>query len=114
MSLNYNLNEVLNWKQKVESESGSANLYCLCMALMLVGISRITLANSQKVFNRISAFEKLNGSMRRRWDKEADKSVDVPFTMEDIINFIGLKTNVTDKTPAQFAKDLVSSHKRDW
>lgn len=103
MSLNWNIEKVENWKAKQRSQRNRVILDALIWSAMFVGISAITKKNYKKFYLRVSTFERINGAQMMKGKK--------PYylTLEDVKNWIGLKTNVSDMTASQFEKRLIES-----
>lgn len=77
----------------------------LILSTMIVGIREITEDNYQQFFNRLHLIETTNGSFF--WKSKKDGSLGKPdfYTLEDIQKMIGLKTNASTTTKAQFLKN---------
>ena len=69
---------------------------------MIVGINNITEATWQEFYARCVVLEKLNGSYMRR--KKKSGLEDRPITPEDVKRWIGMRTNASTMTRAQFMK----------
>lgn len=77
-------------------------------ATMAVGINHITEANCLDFYKRVSMWEKVIGAYRF-----ADSGkTSVYFTAEDIVRLIGLRTNASPKTKAQFYRSVWDAHER--
>ena len=70
--------------------------------LMAVGSSSITEKNYQELYIRGQMYEKLFGAFFKRYDKERNKVVEVPLTLEDWKLRIGYRTNNSSLTKRQF------------
>lgn len=79
----------------------------LTFATIPVGISRITKANVNDFYSRLSAWEKLYGAACFK-DGE-----DYFITREDIAKHVGLSTNASSKTSNEFWRDLGTIWERD-
>ena len=66
---------------------------------MSVGMNSITEKNKQKFFNRIKFMESRTGAVMRLNDEPH------PFTMDMVESCIGLTTNASTMTKAQFLKN---------
>lgn len=88
---------VLDWK--------THQLIFICMA---VGLGGITKTNVKEFWRRLRMYEYAHGAFLRTWDEEKGY-VDCPFTEEDVVRRIGLFTNCTNMTIAQWNKNLVQS-----
>lgn len=106
----------LNWDAtRVEgidnlSENDRVTLDALIWASIPVGLTEITEDNAFEFFQRLSFHEKIGGACRN--NVEDDKIVPLFFEAGDVKRFIGLHTNVTRKTRAQFYKDSYCFHER--
>lgn len=68
----------------------------LIWATMMIGIHEITEKNYKEFFTRISLEERINGGMR------SNKDGAVCFTLKEIRQHIGLRTNASTYTTNQF------------
>lgn len=110
MSLNWNIEEVTNRMGKdftFPERNGEARLNgrteCLIWATMFVDLGEISEKNAKTFYQRLLAWEKINGTIA---------SDDKPTTFQDVKDHIGLSTNVSNRTDTQFAKKLWESAKR--
>lgn len=101
MALEWDLTKVTDWQ-----DIDPARRESMIWMTMIVGIGEINDATVQKFFERVYAYERINGAMVRT--PNGDRYT----TPADIRRFMGLKTNVwgprgpISKTDAAFAKDL--------
>jgi hypothetical protein len=72
--------------------------------LMAVGMSSITLENLEKVYIRVRTYEHL-ADTAMAFERNG-KLCRCPITRQDIINHIGLSTNVSTLTDAQFKQKI--------
>lgn len=116
MSLNWDLSKVKNhdklcYEDRAE-EDGSVASYLtttteqLIWSTMIVDLRGITPDNAAEFWDRLSMYEKCCGPMRFNYDTESKKRTPVYYTKQDVINHIGLSTNVSPTTRAQFLKKL--------
>lgn len=70
------------------------------------GFNEITEANWKQVFTRISIHEATFGTMKRRVGKDGHLE-DWPITPKDVFDHIGLTTNASKLTDAQFNKLVI-------
>jgi hypothetical protein len=101
MALNWNLEKVKDYKELLEENGEFVGPYgTIILATMIVGMNQITEKNHEQFYERIHLVEKVNGTffyMSRE---------PIFITLEDISRLIGLRTNASNKTKAQFIKDL--------
>jgi hypothetical protein len=109
MSLNWNLSKIKNvddvcWERRtedgVEDDYLSIKTDSLIWACMAIELSGITEANAAEFWDRISLWEQVSGPFRR------NASGPVYFTKRDIIDHIGISTNVGNKSRSFFLKKL--------
>ena len=101
MSLNWSIEKVKDWRKKNRSKRNREILNALIWSGLIVGISSITEKNYAKYYARLTAYEHLHGTYLYKGNK--------PYyiTIEDVMNWIGLSTNVAPLTAAQFEKVLL-------
>jgi len=104
MPLTWDATEVRDFDTLTDDERVTLN--SLIFASMPVGIQHITEDNAREFYARVSFWEKVNGAYRMNEDG------DVPFTADDVRRFIGLRTNVSTITAAQFRKNVWEAHDR--
>ncbi len=78
---------------------------------MLIGFSSITEKNYQMIAKRISAYERALGTYLKGTEDIKDKPTNI--TAADVKLYIGLGTNASTKTDAQFEKWLGSTLMRE-
>lgn len=91
MALNWNLSEVSNENIEYCLKNNEAT-DAIIMLTMAVGISKITKANANEFYLRASFCSKLFSYTNR------------PFTLEEIEKRIGLYTNASEFSRAEFVK----------
>jgi len=115
MSLNWDLTKIKNgdeicWEERVED--GHKDTYLkvstdqLIWATMIVDLRGITADNAAEFWDRLNMYEKCCGPMRFNYDTETKQRTPVYYTKKDIIDHIGLSTNVSPTTRLQFLKKL--------
>ena len=77
----------------------------LIWVTIAIGIAEITEKNYKDFYTRMRFAEALNGQMVHKWDFEAEDHVD--YTVDDIKRHIGLGTNASTKTKAEFVKGQI-------
>ena len=98
----------LDWNTKAskpskpKDENESVVQYTLNHLTMIVGMNKITEQNWEEFYARCVVLEKLNGAYMRRSMKSGLK--DRPITVEDVKRWIGMQTNASTMTRAQFLK----------
>lgn len=117
MSLNWSVKDIANYETVCWEiadyndpmrgiEKGEEIMSSLCnqliWATIIIGIPSITEDNAAEFYARITMFEKLFGTFLNQ--KVDGEWVPRPITPEDVQRHIGLKTNATRKTRAQFVK----------
>jgi len=70
---------------------------------MLVGINEITEKTAPEFFKRLYAYQLVRGPMVMYTDKTQNRFI----SLADITRRIGLKTNASPRTQAQFNKDVL-------
>lgn len=99
MPLNYDLTKVENFKELYNEDKSMKQLYQLIiLSTMNVGMREITKDNYKKFYNRINVIERICGAFF--FDSEGNGTLYIQ--EEDIKRLIGLKTNVANKTKAEF------------
>lgn len=98
MSLNYDLRDVA---EGVLDSMPNGVTEALIWATIPVGISRITDDNAPEFFDRCEMLADVYGA-----PLVADGK-DRRLTFEEVKAHVGLKTNASPKTPAQFGKDIL-------
>jgi hypothetical protein len=79
--------------------------------MMTVGMASITEDNFEKVYLRIRMYEHLTKT-EMAFERDG-KEISVPVTRQDIINHIGLTTNVSTLTDTAWAKKFYSMAQRE-
>lgn len=78
----------------------------LVWATMAIGMNEITEANARDFYARLSMWEKVVGAYRNMDGKP------LFFTPEDVLRGVGLHTNASRMTKAQFYKHMWEVHER--
>jgi hypothetical protein len=111
MGLNWNVGKIKNqdnicWEKRtvdgVEDDYLATRTDALIWGCLAIDMSGITDANAAEFYDRINLWEKVAGASRR------SSSGPVFFTKQDIIDHIGLYTNVSNKSRPYFLKKLCS------
>tara|TARA_B100000768_G_scaffold164044_1_gene165706 strand:+ start:445 stop:831 length:387 start_codon:yes stop_codon:yes gene_type:complete len=113
MSLNWDLTAVKDHRAvcfkdhyedniKGDMKSGS---YQLIELTMIVGINKITEANHDEFFTRLTMYENVRGLSL--WTTDDDGKRHSVLTADLVKDHIGLRTNASPKTKVQFDKWLV-------
>ena len=105
MSLNYDLQNV---KADYKSDEGWALAHALIWGTMSVGMHSIDEKDWEEFYTRAHIVQTIHGGWL--WDDEAKTTRHV--TVDEIRSFIGLRTNVTNQTNAQF-KNRIDRALRD-
>ncbi len=71
------------------------------------GYSRITKDNAAKVYERVRAFQLMQGALVHK-KRETNWTSAVYITLRDVESYIGLTTNATALTDPQFAKRMLA------
>lgn len=101
MSLDYELQEVFNYKELLNDDGSPVGLAeTMIFMTMFVGIGRITRENALEFYQRVHYYEKQRGSLRTQ------NGNDLYITPQEVHRFIGLRTNASAETPTQFKKRL--------
>ena len=121
MSLNYDLGEIKNyddlcWLPDEVGEDGKKTFSlnpvtrALTFHAMSIGMGEITKKNWKEFFIRVAAYEAVEGVSLHGFDEEGKKQFPRPITKEDVVNHIGLATNVFPKISAnEFQKRLAKN-----
>ena len=120
MSLNYDLGEIpdyknLCWLPDEVDEDGKETFSinpvtrALTFHAMSIGMREITKKNWKEFFIRVAALEAVEGAFLHGFDEEEKKSFPRPITKEDVVNHIGLATNVTTRNASEFHKILAKN-----
>jgi hypothetical protein len=97
MSLDWSVRDVANHKEIMDGPEWVAT-EMLIFVTIPIGVNRITEDNAEEVFRRVAIWEEVAGAMRFRGDEK------VMFTPEEINRRIGLSTNASTRTKADFRK----------
>jgi len=76
---------------------------------LVIGIPNLTNENYEKVFNRISIMEQVNGSWMKQINPQTKREEEHPFTLEIVKNNIGITTNGLTFTRADFQKKIIEN-----
>lgn len=80
------------------------------LLMMPMGVSHeVTAANVGEFWARLDLMQRMQGAYMSEPDPEGGRR-DVYFTADDVIGFIGLTTNVSTRTRANFVKAIVTDH----
>lgn len=109
MSLNFNYKNVAD--QSLISNPHDPDeyhpvFYTLVWATMSCGFNKITKDNAEKVHQRIKALETVYGPQMHVRDGSGEESRKVYITLSDIEAYIGMTTNASTMTDAQFSKKI--------
>ena len=110
MSINYDLKQIENHKELCFDEDGAQTQLCtaIIFSTMVVGLGEITKENAPKFYRRLHAYERLNGAYIL-----TQQGTPHYITPEDILLYVGLKTNVSAETDAAFRKRTFDNFDRD-
>lgn len=92
----------------------------LIFATMAIGIGEITKTNVEEFYGRLMVYERLRGAMLRVPNPVEDAEpafIDRPFTFDEVVAHIGLRTNVFPKEPMgrwtkRVMEDAIADEKR--
>lgn len=96
----------------LDNEDDSTLQHVAVFATMAVGINRVTEDNCLDFYKRVNFYERLNGAYRFGTDTDTGETSPVMFSAEDVVRLIGLKTNASPMTLAQFRKNQWDAHDR--
>lgn len=100
MSLNFNFQNVTNYQEVTTDPTDETRWHPVADALvwlsMICGYREITLKNVDKVISRVMTYQAVGGSYFRG----------VYITAQDIRRFVGMTTNASVMTDAQWAKRI--------
>lgn len=102
MSLDWSVADVANHKDIMDGRDWVAT-EMMIFATIPIGVNRITEENAEEVFRRLSIWEQTTGPMRSQRNED-DTYEDVYFTPEEVKRRIGLSTNASTRTKAEFKK----------
>lgn len=97
MALNWDATKVRDFDKLTDEEAVIRE--ALIWSTLGVGISRITEKNYKEFYARLRFIELLNGARRYK-----DEMKPKYFTLEEVERFIGLTTNASEFSRAQFIK----------
>ena len=105
MSLNWNVENIDNYKQVCWKEDGTLNpvTETLIFGTMAVGLGSITDKNVDEFAARFRIMEKIHGAFLYKPGPGGKGRVDWLLTDEDFIAHIGLVCNVSNETRAKWA-----------
>jgi len=118
MSLNWNIQKVANCDevcyvvQKEDTDYRKAGKYlssvteCLIWATMAVGMDKITEKNWKEFYTRLKMVEACSGCYLRGENKETGKIEDIPFTVQNVKDHIGLHTNASIYSKTRFLNNM--------
>jgi len=121
MSLNWNVADVANSEAICFYEFERDGEQCrrltqstenLIFLTMVVGMGSITEDNYKEFYKRVALYEGLRGPVQLRLN-DGGHYVEVPYTLEDIRQHIGLRTNVSEEKPAAWRKRILESWEHD-
>lgn len=98
MSLNYDMGQIENWQELKEQAPGA--IQCMCFGSMFIGMPIISDGGKddwREFALRLRAWEAVAGQL---------SSSGEPIPAETVKRFIGLRTNASRMTRAQFLKKL--------
>lgn len=105
MALTSDWSEVADYKTLTNDER--VTLDALIWATMAIGINSITLANAREFFARVSFWEKVVGAYRISAEGKS-----LYLTPEDVLRFVGLRTNASPLTITKFRNHAYAVHER--
>lgn len=101
MSLTWSIENVKDWKTKKKKQINCTKLDAIIWGSMTVGINKITEKNYHQFYLRMSAMERVFGTMHYKNKKP------MYTTLEDVKMWIGLRTNVNKVSASDFEKHLI-------
>ena len=110
MAIKWDISKCKNWNELNKGVEWDITWGLICSDGS--GYSRITKNNYKKYYARLRLSEKLFGTMLYIIDKNK-KQVRYFITLEDVKRRIGLQTNSSDKTDAEFWKHIKKSVYKD-
>lgn len=105
MSLNWDASKVKDIDAILDNEGDRYMLDAFIWGSLSTGINEITEKNAEQVAARFAAIEGVDGAWLRSRiieDDGSERVEDTPITLEDVKRFVGLRTNASPKTKAQF------------
>lgn len=121
MSLNWNVSDIANsdavcfhhYEQDGEPRRQlSQSTHNLIFLTMVVGMGEITADNYKEFYKRVALFERLRSPVRVKIGPDG-MMIDDPYTLDDIRQHIGLRTNVSFEKPAAWRKRILESWEHD-
>jgi hypothetical protein len=106
MSLDWDVGKVKDWKA-LQGKTESMVTDVLVWHTMSIGMGRITEANSDEFYARVNMFERVHEPSLYKEDKPRY------ITREEVDRRIGLFTNASNLTRAQFMKRVWERHERE-
>jgi hypothetical protein len=108
----------LNWTtaegspaRETATNAADGVVFGICMALMITGVSKITVDNAGVVIARIRLMERLHGPIFRGRDEDGKPITGV--TVNFVLSFVGLRVNVADETEAKFLRRVTGNTLKD-
>ena len=110
MALTWNVSKVEN-HEVVTTDPNDPNKWhplteALIWATMFIGMYEITKKNHEEFYARVFVQERVGGTYRMSLQKDGVRPVPLYTTLEEVKSHIGLYTNVSMKTLAQFWKGI--------
>lgn len=92
--------------EKIVYENGELKprVEALVFVTMFVGMGELSEKNFDEFLDRITLWEKVNGSFLKHSNEEG--ITPVPFTQENLKPYVGLRTNASTKTRKRFLLEL--------
>ena len=107
MSLDWSIAECENWEE-LKSDEEWPITEAIVFATMIVDLGRITEKNVDEFFTRLVMAESVCGKQLYMWDDEKRYKKSL-LTYSAVRRRIGLNTNVSDKSRAQFDKRMAAT-----
>lgn len=118
MALSWDLTKVVDREVKYPADAeGRQNVvtYALIWATMLAGIGEITEKTAGEFYARVHTYEVLQGALVKGQDEETLDWVDMPITLEQVRDHIGLRTNVfPTEARAKWLKRIVGARMNEY
>lgn len=107
MSLNYDLSNVVDWRERLRNEDGTlqGRIEALIMVLpvMAAGVPTLTEKNAPELCARLAIYQAVYGGFLR------GPNGTVNITDDDVRDLIGLRVNVAPGSRTDFLKRCISS-----
>jgi len=104
MALNFDVSNITDYQNITTSplskDSWHPVTHYLVFSLMSIGINEIKAGNVDEVFRRVAMQQRIDGPALEYYIPP----VEIYLTRQDIVNHIGLHTNVSNMTAAEFNK----------